>query len=54
VTSERGRNASLYPFRQGHYLGSGQASMVFAEAGLDGQSQFEAIRDYVGLAVRPG
>jgi transketolase len=47
VTSEAGRAASLYPFRKGHYLGSGPGEMVLAEAGLDGESQARAIADYV-------
>ncbi|HKI85970.1 MAG TPA: hypothetical protein VKA53_04410, partial [Thermoanaerobaculia bacterium] len=47
VTSARGREASLYPFRKGHYLGSGAAPSVLAEAGLDGASQAEAILAYV-------
>jgi transketolase len=53
VTSEAGRAASLYPFRRGHYLGSGPGEMVLAEAGLDGESQARAIADYVAArAVR--
>jgi transketolase len=47
VRSERGRQATLHPFRKGAYLGSGQAEMVLAEAGLGGKSQFKAIREYV-------
>jgi transketolase len=47
IRSERGRCATLHPFRKGHYLGSGQADKVLAEAGLDGESQFKAIRRYV-------
>ena len=47
VTSERGRAASLHPFRKGHFLGSGQADRVFEEAGLDGASQAHAIAQYV-------
>jgi transketolase len=43
VTSEAGRAASLHPFRQGHYLGSGPGEMVLTEAGLDGESQAAAI-----------
>jgi transketolase len=46
VTSEAGRAASLYPFRKGHYLGSGQGEVVLAEAGLDGASQAAAILRY--------
>lgn len=46
LLSEAGRRASLHPFRHGHFLGSGQGAAVVAEAGLDGASQFEAIRDF--------
>jgi transketolase len=52
VTSEHGRRNSMHPFQKGRFLGSGQADMVLKEAGLDGRSQFEAIRRYVGQAVR--
>lgn len=48
VRSDRGRAHTLHPFRQGHYLGSGTGAMVMAEAGLDGASQFEAIKTYLG------
>jgi transketolase len=47
IRSDRGREATLSPFRKGHYLGSGQAQMVLAEAGLDGKSQFRAIVKYL-------
>ena len=47
ILSERGRRAILHPFRKGHYLGSGQAHMVMKEAGLDGRSQFKAIKKYL-------
>ena len=47
IRSEKGRLATLHPFRKGHFLGSGQADIVLAEAGLDGESQFEAIRKYL-------
>jgi transketolase len=47
VLSERGRKHSIHPFQKGHYLGSGQADQVMAEAGLDGESQFKAILRYV-------
>lgn len=43
IRSDRGRRMTLHPFQKGHYLGSGQAEMVLAEAGLDGESQFKAI-----------
>jgi transketolase len=47
VRSDLGRAHSLHPFRDGHFLGSGQGSMVLAEAGLDGTSQARAIGAYV-------
>lgn len=47
LLSERGRRATMHPFAHGRFLGSGQGAMVVAEAGLDGASQFEAIRRYV-------
>ena len=47
IRSDRGRQMTLHPFQKGHYLGSGQAHMVVAEAGLDGKSQFKAIKKYL-------
>jgi transketolase len=52
VLSERGRDLTLHPFQKGHFLGSGVAKMVMAEAGMDGDSQFDAVKHYV--AARPG
>ncbi len=47
VRSDYGRKHSLHPFRHGHFLGSGSGAMVMTEAGLNAESQFEAIRAYV-------
>jgi transketolase len=47
IRSERGLSATMHPFQKGHYLGSGQAKMVLAEAGLDGESQYRAIKRFV-------
>jgi len=47
VRSDAGREASLHPYRNGHYLGSGQGDAVLAEAGLDGVSQFRAIEHHM-------
>lgn len=47
VCSARGRSMSLHPFRSGRFLGSGQAEQMLEEAGLDGESQFKAIRRYL-------
>lgn len=48
VTSERGRAATLHPFQHGHFLGSGQAEFVLEEAGLDGESQYRAVKRWLG------
>jgi transketolase len=47
VLSEKGRRSILHPYMKGHFLGSGQADMVVKEAGLDGRSQFKAIKKYL-------
>jgi transketolase len=52
IRSDRGRALTLHPFRKRHFLGSGQARMVLAEAGLDGDGQYEALRRYLDQMVR--
>ena len=52
VRSDAGREATLHPYRKGHYLGSGQGDVVLAEAGLDGERQFAAIKSYLDQAAR--
>jgi transketolase len=47
IRSERGIQSSMYPFQKGHFLGSGPGAVVLQEAGLDGESQFAAIKKYV-------
>ncbi len=47
VTSERGRQATLYPHKHGEYLGSGTGEMCIEEAGLDAESQLQAIEAFV-------
>jgi transketolase len=47
ITSARGRAATLHPFQKGHYLGSGPGHRVLEEAGLDGRSQYRAIKKYI-------
>lgn len=47
VCSELGRAHTLHPYLHGRYPGSGPGEAVLAEAGLDGRSQFRAIRRYV-------
>lgn len=47
IRSSTGRNHTLYPFKNGHFLGSGKAESVVAEAGLNGQGQYKAIVAYL-------
>jgi transketolase len=47
IDSRLGRSLTLHPYQRGHYLGSGQGDLVLAEAGLDGASQYRAIRRYL-------
>ena len=53
TTSELGRSLTLHPFRNGRFLSSGPGDMVLAEAGLDGVSQFKAVKNYLN-ALRRG
>lgn len=50
--SDLGRALSLHPYAKGHFLGSGQGEMVLAEAGLDGEGQYRAIRLYLDALAR--
>jgi len=52
VRSDAGLAASLYPFRKGSYLGSGQGEIVLREAGLDGESQAAAIGAWLDARAR--
>jgi transketolase len=52
VRSDRGRSATLHPYRKGHFLGSGPGAAVLAEAGLDGESQFKAVKKFVDAVAR--
>ena len=52
IRSERGRAATLHPYVKGHFLGSGPGDMVLAEAGLDGEGQYRAIRSYLDARSR--
>jgi len=46
VRSNDGLRRSLYPFRGGHFLGSGQAEKVLEEAGVHAAGQIQAISEY--------
>ncbi len=46
VTSNEGRRRTVHAFKHGQYLGSGKAHKVFEEAGLHGDGQWKAIKEY--------
>jgi transketolase len=52
VRSDLGRSMTLHPYLHGHFLGSAQGEMVIAEAGLDGESQVQAIKRYLDALLR--
>lgn len=47
IRSDLGREMTMHPFMHGRYPGSGSGRAVIAEAGLDGVSQAERVREYV-------
>jgi hypothetical protein len=50
--SDCGREATPHPYRFGHFPGSRQRAAVLREAGLDGKSPYEAMREFSDLLVR--
>ncbi|MCK4236353.1 MAG: hypothetical protein KAX38_04490, partial [Candidatus Krumholzibacteria bacterium] len=46
VISREGRRRTVHAFIHGHFLGSGKAHKVFEEAGLHGDGQWKAIKNY--------
>ncbi|MBQ3933744.1 MAG: hypothetical protein II726_00970, partial [Elusimicrobiaceae bacterium] len=47
LKSVKGEEMSLYPFKHGKYLTSGQAADCYKEAGLDGEAQYKQIKEYL-------
>ncbi len=52
IRSEIGLAHSMYPFRKGHYLGSGTGDMVVYEAGMHGEGQYKEIKKYLDARAR--
>ena len=52
IRSDRGRESTLHPYRQGHFPGSGPGPAVLHEAGLDAAGQFRAIREFLDVRAR--
>lgn len=47
--SDAGRSCTIYPHKQGGFLGSGSAAKVYEEAQLDGPGQLRAVKEYLAL-----
>jgi transketolase len=54
IASDLGRAATLHPFALGHFTGSGRGDKVLAEAGLDVEGQYRAVRRYLDARARAG
>jgi transketolase len=52
IRSETGLGHTMYPFRSGHYLGSGTGDMVVTEAGMHGEGQYREIKQYLDALAR--
>jgi transketolase len=46
--SERGREYTLYPWKSGNFLGSGQGHVCLEQAGMHAEAQLEVIRKFIG------
>ena len=46
IHSQQGREHTVYPHKNGRFLGSASSAKVYAEAGMDGASIVAAIRTY--------
>ncbi len=47
--SDAGRACTLYPHKNGGFVGSGSAAKVYEEAGLDASGQLRAVKAYMAL-----
>jgi len=47
IMSERGREFSLYPWKSGNFLGSGQGDVCLEQAGMHAEAQLDAIERFI-------
>ncbi len=52
ITGSVGRHRILHPFKKGHYLGSGTAESVLYQAGLDSDTIFKEVKNYLDYMVK--
>jgi transketolase len=47
IMSERGRQFTMYPWKQGNFLGSGPGDVCLEQAGMHAEAQWEVIRKFI-------
>ena len=47
IMSERGRELSLYPWKSGNFLGSGQGDVCLEQAGMHAEAQLDTIQRFI-------
>ena len=47
IMSEKGREYSLFPWKQGNFLGSGPGDVCLEQAGMHGEAQWNVIRKFI-------
>ena len=47
IMSERGREFSLYPWKSGNFLGSGQGDVCLEQAGMHAEAQLDTIQRFI-------
>jgi transketolase len=52
ITNSDGRHRILHPFKKGYYLGSGTADSVLYQAGLDGDTILNEVKNYLDFMVK--
>jgi hypothetical protein len=45
--SEKGREYSLFPWKQGKFLGSGPGDVCLEQAGMHGEAQWDVIQKFI-------
>ena len=47
IMSERGRAFTMYPWKSGNFLGSGQGDVCLEQAGMHAEAQLETIQRFI-------
>jgi transketolase len=53
IMSERGRSFTMYPWKSGNFLGSGQGDVCLEQAGMHAAAQLETIQRFIEGKQRP-